>query len=130
VNHAPIDLSPARIETAAARIDPVFLRTPQGGDEGLSAALRREVVVKNETLTPIGSFKGRGTSVLAERLDPARTWVCATAGNFGQGLAYAARARGATVMAFVAGDVPGAKITGLRALGAGVQIAERPAHTA
>lgn len=84
----------------------MFLHTPQFVSDDLSAAVGREVVIKNETATPIGSFKGRGTWLLADQLDPARTWVCSTAGNFGQGLAYAARARGGRVEAFVSADVP------------------------
>jgi threonine dehydratase len=119
-------LSLARIAAAAGRIDPVFLRTPQFLDEGMSAALGREVVVKVETLNPIGSFKGRGTWLLAAALDPGLTWVCATAGNFGQGLAYAARARGATVHAFVSPAVPQVKVERMRALGARVETARKP----
>jgi threonine dehydratase len=87
-------------------------------------------VIKNETVTPIGSFKGRGTWLLAERLDPAKTWICSTAGNFGQGLAYAARAHGATVEAFVSADVPAAKVTSLRALGTRVHESAQPGRTA
>jgi threonine dehydratase len=124
------DLSLERIAAAAEKIDPAFLHTPQFGSDRLSSALAREVVIKNETLTPIGSFKGRGTWLLADRLDPARTWVCSTAGNFGQGLAYAARARGAAVEAFVSADVPAAKITGMRALGAQVHVSDKPAADA
>jgi threonine dehydratase len=126
------DLSAARIAAAVDRIDPVFLGTRQFVSEELSVALQREVVVKDETVTPIGSFKGRGTWLLAEQLDPARTWVCSTAGNFGQGLAYAARARGATVEAFVSHDVPPAKVEGMRALEARVHVVEdagRAAHS-
>jgi len=125
-----IDLSPARIAAAAEIIDPVFLHTLQFVNEQLSAALQREVVIKNETVTPIGSFKGRGAWLLAQRLDPARTWVCSTAGNFGQGLAYAARVRGATVEVFVSADVPPAKIAGMRALGAHVRTSEQPGQAA
>lgn len=120
------DLSPERISAAVNRIDPVFLNTPQFVNEELSAALKAEVLVKNETLTPIGSFKGRGTWLLAERLDPSKSWVCSTAGNFGQGLAYAARARGVTVDVFVSPDVPAAKIAAMHALGARVRTSERP----
>ena len=69
--HGPVDLSPASIQAAARQIDPVFLYTPQFVDEGVSAELGCEVVVKVETLNPIGSFKGRGTSLLARKLDPA-----------------------------------------------------------
>src|SRR5437763_14353026 len=124
------DLSPAQIAGAVERVDPVFLNTPQFVSPELSAAFGREIVIKNETVTPIGSFKGRGASLLAEQLDPEKTWVCATAGNFGQGLAYAARARGATVEAFVSAEVPGAKLTGMRALGARVHEAAQPGQTA
>jgi threonine dehydratase len=119
-----VDLSLERIEAAAAAIDPVFLDTPQFVDERLSAALGRDVLVKVETLNPIGSFKGRGTWLLAQKLDPASTWVCATAGNFGQGLAYAARARGARVHIFAAADAPQAKLDRMRALGARVEVSD------
>jgi threonine dehydratase len=120
------DLSPLRIAAAADRLDAVFTHTPQFVSDDLSDRLGREVVVKNETMTPIGSFKGRGTSLLAARLDPAKTWVCPTAGNFGQGLAYVARARGAQVEAFVSPDVPAAKVDAMRALGARVHVSEDP----
>lgn len=123
-------LSLARIAAAVYRIDPIFLRTPQFRDEGLSAALGRDVVVKVETLNPIGSFKGRGTWLLAQELDPACTWVCATAGNFGQGLAYAARARHATVHAFVSPKVPLMKVGRMRALGTRVETSEQPGPAA
>ena len=129
-SHHPTDLSPERIAAAANQIEPVFLNTPQFVDEELSAALNCEVLVKNETLTPIGSFKGRGTSLLAERLDPSKSWVCSTAGNFGQGLAYAARARGATVDVFVSPDVPADKVAAMGALGADVRTAGEPGHAA
>src|SRR5215472_8573665 len=119
-----MDLSAARIEAAVDHIDPVFLDSPQFVDEQLSAALGREVIVKVETLNPIGSFKGRGTTLLARELDPARTWVCSTAGNFGQGLAYAARAHGARVQVFVSAAVPAAKVARMRALGARVDVVD------
>jgi threonine dehydratase len=119
-----MDLSVERIAAAVDVIDPVFLNTPQFIDERLSAELGREVLVKVETLNPIGSFKGRGTWLIAEELDPAKTWVCATAGNFGQGLAYAARARRASVHVFAAADAPTTKLERMRALGARVEACE------
>jgi threonine dehydratase len=63
-------------------------------------------------------------------LDPGKTWVCSTAGNFGQGLAYAARARGAAVEAFVSAEVPAAKVAGMAALGARVYTTEQPSRAA
>lgn len=125
-----VDLSTARIEAAPDHIDPVFLDTPQFVDERLSAELRREVIVKVETLNPIGSFKGRGTSLLARELNPERTWVCSTAGNFGQGLAYVARKRGAAIRVFVSADVPSAKVERMRALGARVDVRDNPQKAA
>ena len=120
------DLSAKRIAAAAGQIDPVFRDTPQFVSEQLSARFVREVMVKVETLNPIGSFKGRGTSLLAQQLDPMRTWVCSTAGNFGQGLAYSARRRKAEVHAFVSPAVPSAKVANMRSLGARVEVSERP----
>jgi threonine dehydratase len=120
-----VDLSLERIAVAVDRIDPVFLGTPQFVDERLSAELDREVLVKVETLNPIGSFKGRGTGLLAQQLDPALTWVCATAGNFGQGLAYAARDRGSPMQVFATSGAPIAKVERMRALGARVEISDR-----
>jgi threonine dehydratase len=125
-----VDLSLERIEAAAGEIDPVFLNTPQFFSERLSNELGRQVLVKVETLNPIGSFKGRGASLLAEKLDPARTWVCETAGNFGQGLAYAARSRGATVDIFVPPNAPPSKVARMRALGGRVEPNEHPAAAA
>jgi threonine dehydratase len=125
-----VDLSLERIEASLGQIDPVFLDTPQFVSDRLSNALGREVLVKVETLNPIGSFKGRGTSVLARRLDSTRIWVCATAGNFGQGLAYAARELDATTHIFVAPDAPAGKVERMRALGACVEVLERPESAA
>jgi threonine dehydratase len=121
-----LDLSLERIEASLAAIDPVFLNTPQFVSDGLSSVLGREVLVKVETLNPIGSFKGRGTSVVAQKLDPGCTWVCSTAGNFGQGVAYAARRSGATAHIFVAPEAPAAKVQRMQALGARVEVQEHP----
>ena len=121
---AVIDLQPERIEAAVELIDPLFRNTPQFVEPRLAAALARHVVVKVETLNPIGSFKARGASVLARRLHAERTWVCVTGGNFGQGLAYLARERGAAVDAFVSPRVPSFKVDRLRDLGARVEVHE------
>jgi threonine dehydratase len=125
-----VDLSLERIEQAVAEIDPVFLNTPQFVNDRLSNQFGREVVVKVETLNPIGSFKGRGASLVAQKLDPALTWVCETAGNFGQGLAYAGRGRGAAVQVFVPPGATAPKVARMRALGARVEVHDRPASAA
>ena len=89
-----IDLDLAAIEEAARIVDPVFRDSPQFVSEPLCAALGRTVLVKIETANPLGSFKGRGADFLVRSLPAGSTVVCASSGNFGVALAYAARSRG------------------------------------
>jgi len=125
-----LDLDPRRIEAARDWIDPVFLHTPQFRDPALAAAVGCDLLVKVETVNPIGSFKARGVSVLARDLDPARIWVCSTAGNFGQALAYLGGERGATVDVFVSPGAPAYKVARMRALGARVEVSDDPERAA
>lgn len=121
-NTTIIDLSLANIERAASIIDPVFRDTPQFIDEQLCAALGRRTIVKVETANPIRSFKGRGADFLIRGLDPRQKIVCASAGNFGQGMAYAGRTRGMAVEVFVPTDVNPLKLARMKALGATVTL--------
>ncbi|TDQ47994.1 threonine ammonia-lyase [Actinorugispora endophytica] len=111
-----------RIEHAAGLIDPVFRDTPQFCDDALSRRLGRETVLKLETLNPIRSVKGRGADFLLRDTGESRSIVCASAGNFGQGLAYVARGRGLSVRVFAARTVDPAKVTRMRELGARVVV--------
>jgi threonine dehydratase len=116
------DLTAELVRAAVSKIAPDFLDTPQVADSGLSRATGRDLAVKIETLTPIGSFKARGASLLVDELDPSRTWVCETAGNFGQGIAHLARKRGVPIEVFVSPEVPPVKVERMRALGARVHV--------
>jgi threonine dehydratase len=78
------------IETAYAEIDDVFLNTPQFECEPLSEMFNCRVILKVETLNPIRSFKGRGASLLVKR-STQRKLICASAGNFGQAMAWSCR---------------------------------------
>lgn len=113
-----IDLSLANIERATTVIDPVFRNSPQFVDEQLSAALGRRTIIKVETANPIRSFKGRGADFLIHGLGREQKIVCASAGNFGQAIAYAGRARGFAVEVFVPIDANPLKIARMRSLGA------------
>jgi threonine dehydratase len=117
-----IDLSLANIEKAAGSIDPVFLNSPQFIDEQLCAALGRRTIVKVETANPIRSFKGRGADFFFQSLDPKLKVVCASAGNFGQAIAYAGRSRGMGVEVLVAADANPMKIARMQSLGATVTV--------
>lgn len=113
-----LPLDPARIEAAARAIDRVFTGSPQFDAEALDDALGCRLVVKVETVNPIRSFKGRGADWFAQGLPAASRLVAATAGNFGQGLAWAARRLGHTLTILTAQDANPLKIERMRALGA------------
>jgi threonine dehydratase len=78
-------------------------------------------LLKVESVNPIRSFKGRGADYLLDRLGrPPSGLVCASAGNFGQGMAYAARKRGVKLTVFAAVSANAFKVERMRALGAEV----------
>lgn len=117
-------LSLARIEEASRVVDPVFRHTPQFVSEPLSDLLGLRLVVKIETLNPIRSFKGRGADFFVRTVAAAGEGgpiVCASAGNFGQAMAYAARARGIPVIVYAAEAANPLKVARMRALGAEVR---------
>ena len=116
-------LSLDRIAQAMTVIDPVFLDSPQFRPESLERQLGCRVVVKVETLNPIRSFKGRGTEYLTASLTGRPHLVCATAGNFGQGMAYSARKRELPLTIFASETANPLKVERMRAFGAEVQLA-------
>jgi threonine dehydratase len=122
------ELEPEAIRAAASRVHPAFRRTPQYVHDGLSDRLGVPVVVKVETVNPIRSFKGRGTSLaiaaLADegRIGPGIPVVCASAGNFGQGVAHAAVRLGIPVVVFASRRANASKVARMRALGATVEL--------
>ncbi len=119
-------LTPAAIRAAHARIHPAFTGSPQYVAPGLSERLGVPVVVKVETVNPIRSFKGRGTWVAVRalagegRIGPGRPIVVASAGNFGQGIAFAARPLGIEAVVFTSRHANRGKVARMRALGATV----------
>lgn len=122
--HSGSRLSFAGIEKAAGQIDAEFRDTPQFMAESLSSRLGCKLVVKVETINPIRSFKARGAQALvAQRADVSR-FACVTAGNFGQGMAYATRARGLQLTAFARSDANTNKIARIRDFGADVRLVD------
>jgi threonine dehydratase len=123
-------LSLEHIARAATGIDPVFLDSPQYLAETLAQRLGCQLVVKIETLNPIRSFKGRGAEYLVSSLSGQPRLVCSTAGNFGQGMAYAARKRGLPITIFVAANANPLKVERMRSFGADVRHANDEAAAA
>jgi threonine dehydratase len=115
-------LSLEHIAQAMQIIDPVFLNTPQYRLEPLEAQIGCRLVIKVETLNPIRSFKGRGASLFVAQVAPGDTLVCASAGNFGQAMAYACRARGVKLIVYASVNANPLKIERMRALGAEVRL--------
>lgn len=114
-------ISLERIAEAARVIDPVFRHSPQFLADALGDRLGCQLTVKVETLNPIRSFKGRGADFFFAQ-NPLAAVVCASAGNFGQGMAYAARKRGAALTVFAAETANPLKLERMRALGATVKL--------
>lgn len=123
--HDP-ELEPDAIRAAHGRIHPAFRGSAQYLHEGLSRAAGVEVVLKVETVNPIRAFKGRGTWLALEalagegRVGPTRPVVAASTGNFGQGLAFAARAFGVPAVVFADEHANALKLDRIRSFGATV----------
>lgn len=109
---------------ASRHIDPVFLHSRIATNDALDAALGCHILAKVELENPVGSFKGRGAEwFCATALSPGETVVCASAGNFGLGLARAATRRGHACVVFVACNANPVKVEALRHMGADIHFA-------
>ncbi len=84
----------------------IHVRTPVWESPSLSAAAGQPVLLKMEALQPVGSFKARamGGACAAAKAAGATQVVCASGGNAGYAVAYAARRLGmqATIVVPVA----------------------------
>lgn len=119
-----MSLSPAEpitieaIEAARERIAGTILRTPLVKLQGYE---RPEIYLKLENLQPINSFKLRGAANAVAMLAPQRralgVWTI-SAGNAGQGVAYAARRAGVPCTVVTIETAPETKVERMRALGA------------
>jgi threonine dehydratase len=116
------------IVRAHALVDPVFLNSPQYDCEPLSEALGCHLTLKVETINPIRSFKGRGADFLisnlkADTVRQGQPIVGASAGNWGQALAYSCRAAGLPLILYASVNANPLKVERMRALGAEVRLA-------
>jgi threonine dehydratase len=115
-------ISIERIEQAISVIGPEFLNSPQFESEPLSAELGARVVVKIETTNPIRCFKGRGSELYMSKVPAGSEVICASAGNFGQAIAYSARRRAVRATVFAARNANPLKLDRMRSLGADVRL--------
>lgn len=118
-------LEPGAFEAAQQAIKGVACRTPLVEAPSLSSA-DRHVRLKLETAQPTGAFKLRGAANALARLSPseaARGVVCASTGNHGRALAYAAGRLGIPATVCMSALVPANKVEAIRRLGATIVIA-------
>jgi threonine dehydratase len=91
----------------------------------LSEALGCQLTIKLDFANPIRSFKGRGASFFVSemlRRGDTRSIVCASAGNWGQAMAYVCRAYGLPITIYASVNANPLKIQRMKALGADVRL--------
>ena len=110
----------ADIDAASARLEGIVVRTPLQLNVRLSALTGADVWVKREDLQPVRSYKLRGAyNRIAQLSDQERAAgvVCASAGNHGQGVAFACRRLGINGRIFVPSTTPRQKRDRMVAIG-------------
>ena len=103
------------------RLRDLFPRTPLQRNEHLSQRFAADIWLKREDLSPVRSYKLRGAftslrKVRAQNPDQ-RAFVCASAGNHAQGVAFACRHFGVKGTVFMPVTTPQQKIDKTRAFG-------------
>ncbi|WP_432558990.1 threonine ammonia-lyase IlvA [Granulicoccus sp. GXG6511] len=118
---APVDrITSADIALAAARLRGVVTETPLQLNERLSERTGAEIWLKREDLQPVRSYKIRGAHNLISQLSEQERHagvICASAGNHGQGVAYACARLGIQGRIYVPSTTPRQKRDRMRQLG-------------
>lgn len=103
------ELTADAVDEAAARLAPVVRRTPLEMSDRLTATLGFPVLLKREDLQLCRSYKVRGAYNVISTLpddERARGVVCASAGNHGQGVAYACHLLGIRGRVYLPANTP------------------------
>jgi threonine dehydratase len=109
----------ADIHLAEAYIDPIFRNSPLFECETLGTLFNCRVFLKIETFNPIRSFKGRGADLLTHHSKD-KSIMCASAGNFGQAMAWCCRKKGINLVVYASVHANPFKVSRMRDLGAEV----------
>ncbi|MGV8949663.1 MAG: threonine ammonia-lyase IlvA [Cypionkella sp.] len=103
------------------RLREVFPRTPLQRNDYLSRRYGAEIWLKREDLSPVRSYKLRGAFTAMRKVRAAqpdqREFVCASAGNHAQGVAFACKHFGVRGTIFMPVTTPQQKIDKTRAFG-------------
>lgn len=108
-------------QDATTALRDVFAETPLQRNDHLSARYGADIWLKREDLSPVRSYKLRGAFNAMRKVraaDPGQTkFVCASAGNHAQGVAFACRHFGVQGTIFMPVTTPQQKIDKTRAFG-------------
>jgi threonine dehydratase len=112
---------PAQARAATTALRGLFAETPLQRNDHLSARYDAEIWLKREDLSPVRSYKLRGAfnamRKVRDRQPDQRQFVCASAGNHAQGVAYACRHFGVEGTIFMPVTTPQQKIDKTRVFG-------------
>lgn len=117
-------LSIENIERAASEIDAVFTNTPQFNCEPLSKELGAQLTLKSGNAQPNSKLQGQRRRFFMSETKSTlqdQQLVCATAGNFGQAMAYACRKRSRHLIIYSATNANPLKIERMCSMGAEVR---------
>ncbi len=103
----------AKIAHAERRMRSLFARTPLQRNDFLSAKYKADIYLKREDLSPVRSYKIRGAfNAIVKALDAGETgpFVCASAGNHAQGVAYVCAHFGVQAVIYMPVTTPKQKV--------------------
>ncbi len=121
-------IRPELVEEAARSLNPYLPPTPLQQSRALTVKAGCQVFLKIESIQPTRSFKVRGALnklILMSAADRQAGVITASAGNHGQGVAYAAAAFGIAATVFVPENANSLKVESMKRLGARVVPAGR-----
>jgi threonine dehydratase len=109
-------------QAARRAVSDLARHTPVLSSHSLAEQCGGTILLKAESLQRTGSFKLRGALNKLAQLADVSGVVAGSAGNHGQSLAYAARARGIPCEVFMPREAPVAKVSAVRAYGGEVHL--------
>lgn len=112
----------ASVRAAETALRDLFEPTPLQRNDHLSAKFGADIWLKREDLTPVRSYKLRGAfnamrKLVSDKPGSSAHFVCASAGNHAQGVAFACRHFGARGTIFMPVTTPQQKIQKTRIFG-------------
>ena len=105
------------VNEASLEMRKVFTPTPMQKNEHLSTAYNAQIWLKREDLSPVRSYKIRGACNSMRKLVGRMDFVCASAGNHAQGVAFMSSHYGARSTIFMPTTTPQQKITKTKLFG-------------